>query len=130
MFSYNEFKNIINLIKVYLPIVDFADVTGDTTSFCVLRHDIEFSIDRALKMARIEADELGVVSTYTVQLRNNTYNALSEKNINLAQQSLENDFKPIDDMRASSKYRMKVAKNLLIKCFQEIKNKKLIRINA
>jgi len=25
---------------------------------------------------------------------------------------------------------MKVAKNLLIKCFQEIKNKKLIRINA
>ena len=55
---------------------------------------------------------------------------LSEKNINLAQQSLENDFKPIDDMRASSKYRMKVAKNLLIKCFQEIKNKKLIRINA
>ena len=55
---------------------------------------------------------------------------LSEKNINLAQQSLEKDFNPIDDMRASSKYRMKVAKNLLIKCFQEIKNKKLIRINA
>ncbi len=86
MFSYNEFKNIINLIKVYLPIVDFADVTGDTTSFCVLRHDIEFSIDRALKMARIEADELGVVSTYTVQLRNNTYNALSEKNIKAVQE--------------------------------------------
>jgi len=55
---------------------------------------------------------------------------LSEKNINLAQQFLEKDFNPIDDMRASSKYRMKVAKNLLIKCFQEIKNKKLIRINA
>ncbi len=86
MFSYNEFKNIINLIKVYLPIVDFADVNGDTTSFCVLRHDIEFSVDRALKMARIEADELGVVSTYTVQLRNNTYNALSEKNIKAVQE--------------------------------------------
>ena len=55
---------------------------------------------------------------------------LSEKNINLAQQFLEKDFNPIDDMRASSKYRMKVAKNLLFKCFQEIKNKKLIRINA
>ena len=55
---------------------------------------------------------------------------LSEKNINLAQQSLEKDFNPIDDMRASSKYRMKVAKNLLFKCLQEIKNKKLIRINA
>ena len=50
--------------------------------FCVLRHDIEFSIDRAYKLAKIEK-ELGVVSTYTVQVRNNTYNALSEKNIDL-----------------------------------------------
>ena len=48
----------------------------------VLRHDIEFSIDRAYKLAKIE-NELGVESTYTVQVRNNTYNALSEKNINL-----------------------------------------------
>ena len=86
MFSYNEFKNIINLIKVYLPVVDFADVDDDTKLFCVIRHDIEFSVDRALKMARIEADELGVVSTYTVQLRNNTYNALSEKNIKAVQE--------------------------------------------
>ena len=86
VFSYNEFKNIINLIKVYLPVVDFADVDDDTKLFCVIRHDIEFSVDRALKMARIEADELGVVSTYTVQLRNNTYNALSEKNIKAVQE--------------------------------------------
>ena len=61
---------------------------------------------------------------------NHSNKELSEKNINLAQQFLEKDFNPIDDMRASSKYRMKVAKNLLFKCFQEIKNKKLIRINA
>ena len=81
MFSYSEFKNIINLIKINLPIIDFADVTSRTKSFCVVRHDIEFSVDRALEMARIEADELGISSTYTVQLRNNTYNALSEKNI-------------------------------------------------
>ena len=86
MFSYSEFKNIIQLIKVNLPIVDFADVNKNTKKFCVVRHDIEFSIDRALKMARIEADELGISSTYTVQLRNNTYNALSEKNIKAIQE--------------------------------------------
>ena len=86
MFSYSEFKNIINLVKVYLPVVDFAEVTEDMKSFCVIRHDIEFSIDRALQMARIEADELGVSSTYTVQLRNNTYNALSQKNIEVVQE--------------------------------------------
>ena len=81
MFNYSEFKNIINLIKVNLPIVDFSEVNEKTKSFCVIRHDIEFSVDRALRMARIEADDLGITSTYTVQLRNNTYNALSEKNI-------------------------------------------------
>ena len=55
---------------------------------------------------------------------------LSEKNINIAQKFLEKDFNPIDDMRASSQYRMEIAKNLLFKCFQEIKNNKLIRINV
>jgi hypothetical protein len=54
--------------------------------FCVLRHDIEFSVDRALAMARMEANDLGVKSTYTVQLRNNTYNALSQKNIETVQE--------------------------------------------
>ena len=66
--------------------MDFSEVSDDADSFCVLRHDIEFSIDRALEMARIEHDDLGVHSTYTVQLRNNTYNALSQKNIEAIQE--------------------------------------------
>ena len=83
MFSYNEYKNIISLVKNHLPIVDFSEVIEyGMDKFCVLRHDIEFSIDRAYELAKIEKD-LGVVSTYTVQVRNNTYNALSEKNIEL-----------------------------------------------
>ena len=81
MFSYAEYRNIITLVKQNLPIMDFSEVSEEINSFCVLRHDIEFSIDRALKMARIEHDDLGIHSTYTVQLRNNTYNALSQKNI-------------------------------------------------
>ena len=82
MFNYNEYKNLIGVVKQHLPIMDFSEVTEKTKKFCVLRHDIEFSIDRAYELAKIEKD-LGVVSTYTVQLRNNTYNALSEKNIDL-----------------------------------------------
>ena len=82
MFSYNEYKNIINLIRKHIPIKDFSEITEKTKKFCVLRHDIEFSIDRAYELAKIE-NELGVSSTYTVQVRNNTYNALSEKNIEL-----------------------------------------------
>jgi hypothetical protein len=83
MFSYNEYKNIINLVGQHLNFVDFADVDKNTDNFCILRHDIEYSIDRALDMARFEADELGVTSTYCVQLRSNIYNAISNKNIDV-----------------------------------------------
>ena len=85
-FSYSEYKNIITLVKHNLQIMDFSDVNESTPCFCVLRHDVEFSIDRALNIARIEAHDLGVSSTYTVQLRNNTYNALSQKNIEIVQE--------------------------------------------
>ena len=86
MFSYAEYRNIITLVKHNLPIMDFSEVSDEVDSFCVLRHDIEFSIDRALEMARIEHEDLNVHSTYTVQLRNNTYNALSQKNIESIQE--------------------------------------------
>ena len=43
---------------------------------------------------------------------------------------LEQDFKPISDMRASGLYRLEVAKNLLEKCCEEIKQKKLIDVYA
>ena len=85
-FSYAEYRNIITMVSHDLPIRDFKDVLKSNLSrFCVLRHDIEFSVDRALILARIEK-ELGVISTYTVQLRNNTYNALSQKNIEAIQE--------------------------------------------
>ena len=54
---------------------------------------------------------------------------LSDALINKAKKSLEKDFKPITDARASKEYRMEISKNLLEKCFIEIKQKKLIRIN-
>ena len=53
----------------------------------------------------------------------------SEKTISKAKKLLEKDFSPITDARATKKYRMEVAKNLLEKCFLEIRQKKIIRIN-
>ena len=82
MFSYTEYINILNIVRDNLPIIDFSLVKDDTKSFCVIRHDIEFSIERAHKLAVLE-NNIGINSTFTVQLRNNTYNALSEKNIEL-----------------------------------------------
>ena len=55
--------------------------------------------------------------------------SLTEESFNKAMKKLEKDFAPIDDMRASKSYRMEIAKNLLIKCFLEIKNRKSIRLS-
>jgi len=64
----------------------------------------------------------------------NCENILNNKSLSLitfenAKHYLERDFKPIDDMRATKNYRIEIAKNLLIKCFLEIKSNKLIRLN-
>ena len=85
-FSYDEYKEIISLIQEYLPIVDFNDVIDNNLDkYCVIRHDVEYSLDRALQLAKLE-NELNVKSTYCIQVRNNIYNAISDKNIEIAKQ--------------------------------------------
>ena len=46
----------------------------------ILRHDLEFSLEIALKMAQIE-ESLGIKSTYFVQLHSEFYNTLEKKSI-------------------------------------------------
>ena len=55
---------------------------------------------------------------------------MTEHNIDRAKKALEKDFTPLSDVRASKQYRMEVAKNLLEKCFLEIKHRKIIRLNT
>ena len=117
---------------------------------------ISNNIFKAYKISkRIDDDISAVCGAFNIEIKNNiikkiiiAYGGMSEipkraincekrlinknlsKNIILsAQNFLEKDFNPIDDMRASSKYRMEVAKNLLFKCFLEIIENKKIRIN-
>ena len=49
--------------------------------------------------------------------------------INIRNSKYKTDFSPIDDMRDSKQYRLEIEKNLLLKCYFEIKNRKLLRIN-
>jgi xanthine dehydrogenase small subunit len=53
---------------------------------------------------------------------------ITQEIIDKAKNALEKDFAPINDMRASGQYRKMIAKNLLEKCFLEIKEKKLIGV--
>ncbi len=52
----------------------------------------------------------------------------SEEIFEKAKNFLKKDFNPITDMRASKKYRLEVAENLLVKFFIETKTKKLFRV--
>ena len=47
------------------------------------------------------------------------------KTLNEAMNKLKQDFSPIDDMRASSNYRLKAAQNLLLRLFHEEKDEVL-----
>lgn len=78
-FSYAEYRDIINKIQSHLPIVRFDDVKRDTNRYCVIRHDVEFSILRALDLSEVER-QLNISSTYVFQICNNNYNPFSHKN--------------------------------------------------
>lgn len=87
--SFDAYRCILRDIKSTGKYCDYVDVISeDRDLFLVLRHDIEFSIDRAFNLSKIEAEE-GISSSYFVQITNNAYNAFSEKNIKALQQMHE-----------------------------------------
>ena len=78
--SYENYTQIINAAKSTHKIKKFTEITPDDKEFIVLRHDIEFDIEKARQIAEIEAD-LGVQSTFLVQIGSGAYNAFSDENL-------------------------------------------------
>jgi hypothetical protein len=72
-FTYEEYLQIINLYSD--RITSFNEAKG-LSDFIILRHDVEFSVTRALKMARIE-ESRGIKSTYFLQVMSGAYNPFS-----------------------------------------------------
>jgi xanthine dehydrogenase small subunit len=115
-------KNIFKAYKISKRIDD--DISSVCASF-----NVEFKNNKVKKI-RIAYGGMANIPKRAINCEKILFNSsLSDNIINKAKKSLEKDFKPITDARASQKYRMEVAKNLLEKCFLEIKQKKLIRIN-
>ena len=78
MFGLNSFANTIEelLKKDFIFTNFFANL--DSSSIC-LRHDIDFSVKEAYKIALIEKD-MGIKANYFFMLSSNTYNPLSNEN--------------------------------------------------
>jgi len=55
----------LKILKQKYKIVPFCEVSKEDDSFLILRHDVDASLEAALKMARVEKN-LGIRSTYFV----------------------------------------------------------------
>ena len=116
-------QNIFKAYKISKRIDD--DISSVCASF-----NIEINKDR-IKKIRIAYGGMSNTPKRAFNCEKALINSnLSYKTISKAKKLLEKDFKPITDTRATQKYRIEVAKNLLEKCFSEVKQNKNIRING
>ena len=115
-------KNIFKAYKISKRIDD--DISSVCASF-----NLEI-VNKKIKDIKIAYGGMAAIPKRAFYCEKMLLNSsFSEDIILKAQKSLEKDFQPIDDMRASKDYRVEIAKNLLTKCFVEIKKNKLIRLS-
>ena len=81
MFSFDDYKEIIRIIKSTDRYMDYHKaLTSD--KFILMRHDVEYSVERAYELAKVESS-MDFTSTFFFQWTNNSYNILSRKNKDL-----------------------------------------------
>ena len=115
-------KNIFKAYKISKRIDD--DISSVCASF-----NLEIN-NKKIKNIKIAYGGMAPIPKRAINCEKTLINSnLSEESFEKAKKNLEKDFSPINDTRATKDYRMEVAKNLLMKCFIEIKKKKLVRIN-
>ena len=79
LFTYDYYREILGLLKSNFNICLFSDIESSEHNSIILRHDVDVSVEEALKMAQIEHDE-GVCSNYMIMTDSIFYD-LDDKNI-------------------------------------------------
>jgi len=75
-YTYETFTNLISELKNLN--YEFVFFDSERNKSVILRHDIDWSPDRALKMAEIEA-EMGIQATYFFMVTSPMYNLFAER---------------------------------------------------
>ena len=79
-FSLKTYQEVLAYaLSLNFQFISFDNIQKELSAsdrYCVLRHDVDISIELALEMARAEA-EMGISATYFVMLRSPIYNLLS-----------------------------------------------------
>jgi len=78
-FTLGNYKKLLKLALKNYRFMSFTDEPISDLKKIILRHDIEFSIPIALRMAEIEAS-LGIKATYFLQIHSEFYNPLDKCN--------------------------------------------------
>lgn len=78
MFSYEDYKEIIRIIKSTGRQAGYEEA-AKRDRFIIMRHDVEYSVDRAYDLAKVESS-MDFTSTWFFQWTNNSYNILSRRN--------------------------------------------------
>ncbi|MDY6037706.1 MAG: hypothetical protein SPI74_01705 [Eubacterium sp.] len=81
-FTHSWYRNIIELAKKQgYSFCDYSNYNRNKQEI-ILRHDVDFSLKKAVEMAQIES-ELGISSTYFILMFTNFYNIGGKKERNL-----------------------------------------------
>src|SRR5215211_339002 len=74
IFTYHNLKRFLAHCQLQGPVFALEDYDGQ--SGVIMRHDVDFELEPALRMAEVEAEQ-GIRSTYFILLTADSYNALS-----------------------------------------------------
>lgn len=87
MFSYGDYKEIIRILQSTGRQATYAEALNKD-KFIIMRHDVEYSVERAFQLSKVE-QSMDFVSTYFFQWTNNSYNVLSRKNMDMIKEMHE-----------------------------------------
>ncbi|MBO8234249.1 hypothetical protein HA151_06935 [Prochlorococcus marinus XMU1419] len=83
-FTFENYINLLEEIKENWVTVSYDNIPWEK-KFLLWRHDIDFSLNRALKMA-YEEYKLGIKATYFINIRSEFYNVLEKSQSKIIQQ--------------------------------------------
>ena len=84
-FNPATYIRFIEYLRKTYRIVPFCEIPTENIPYLILRHDIDISLESALKMAQIE-HTIGVRSTYFVLLSSKHYNPFEGRNVEIMRQ--------------------------------------------
>ncbi len=88
-FDYETYRRVLRWVSDDRPCVGFPTaVQKDGQPYCLVRHDVDFSLPAALAMAEVEA-ELGITATYFLLFSGPHYNLLAGDNPRVARTLIE-----------------------------------------